>query len=1047
MSSRTANLIAKVRTPALWLALLLSAVAEVRGLGPTHTETPGRCSLPVSHETPETGGSQVDSWDLEAKAETLSRSWRGKDKRAAVALLEKLLCFYREAEDRSGEARTNLLLGDLNEELGRAREAVAFYGRSLALSGGDPRIDVQAHAGTCRALLQVDQFEEALLHARKALELSEARGDADLEAKALLVMGMALYDSRRFESSLDFLQRAATVARLAGARTILAEASLYVGYNLGDMKQEWRAIAALQEAIQTAHKAGDRRIEALALTAQGHTYSKTGEKQQAMTLYSHAAPLFEQMGDLLGSASLYSGMGYLYDELGDKENAKYYFARALALYESVGSTTGRAGDLVHLGRIRAVTNEPTAALADFREALGLLEGLPYRNMQSTVLGDIAGVLDDLGQEDEAYETYRKALQLSRDSGFARGEADILNGLGTIELRHGNAELARTRFMNALDLSRITRSRFTEARALFNLGRAARVSGGLDEALERVEEALRVVEDLRTNISSYRLRASYLSSVREIQAYEIDLLVELYHLRGDVAFAERAFVASERAKARSLLDLLLESGRPANRVDPALLQYETRLEEDIRIDAARREELGESSSGGGKASLDLDELLRELDRVRAVMRSQQARQPPVPEAEPVGVRELQRRLLDSRTALLAYFLGERESYLWVVTPSLFRIHTLPPERDIEATAHILQGLLGSRATKPGETAKQRHDRFVESDRAYWKAASLFSETVLGPALSEVDVSRIIVVSDGVLHELPFSALPLPGTDAAEDPVPLVVRYEIVRLPSATILDVIRRRSGSRTAKLKKLAVLADPVFDERDPRVTRGRVEARSGAPASEPERRSDEVNRYRGVQTDSPARKTTFPRLLSTRSEAKRILELIRPEDRLEALGFDASRGLVSAGALAHYEVVHFATHGILNVERPDLSGIVLSLFDRDGRKQDGFLRLHEIYDLDLPVRLVVLSACNTGMGTAVPSEGLVGLVGGFLAAGAEGVIASYWSVDDEATSELMTRFYSEFFNHRLPPSHALQAAQISLWRDRRWQSPFFWAAFEFHGQ
>ncbi len=304
MSIRTARLVARMRTSALWLALLVPAVAEGRRVGQTVAEKPGRCSLRVSRETPQTEGSRLGPAGLEAKAETLSRSWRGEDKRAAVALLEMLVCSYREGGDRRGEAQTNLRLGDLNEELGRAREALAFYGRSLSLSDGDPWIDVHAHTGMCRALLKLDQFDGALLHARKALELSEPTGDASLEARALLSEGMALYDSRRFESSLGILQRAATVARSAGANEILAEASLYVGFNLGDMKQEWRAIAALREATNLAREAGDPRIEALALTGQAHTYSKTGEKQRAMALYTGPRPCSKQMGDPCGSASL-----------------------------------------------------------------------------------------------------------------------------------------------------------------------------------------------------------------------------------------------------------------------------------------------------------------------------------------------------------------------------------------------------------------------------------------------------------------------------------------------------------------------------------------------------------------------------------------------------------------------------------------------------------------------------------------------------------------------------------------------------------------------
>jgi CHAT domain-containing protein len=189
-----------------------------------------------------------------------------------------------------------------------------------------------------------------------------------------------------------------------------------------------------------------------------------------------------------------------------------------------------------------------------------------------------------------------------------------------------------------------------------------------------------------------------------------------------------------------------------------------------------------------------------------------------------------------------------------------------------------------------------------------------------------------------------------------------------------------------------------------------------------------------------------MPRLLSSREEARRVLELVPENERFEALGFDANLGLARSGALAEYEVVHFATHGLLSSDQPELSGIALSLFDRDGNPQKGFLRLHDIYDLKLPVRLVVLSACSTALGREVRGEGLVGLVGGFLSSGTQGVIASYWDVDDAATAELMSRFYRHLFVDRESPSKSLQMAQSSMWNERRWLSPELWGAFEFQG-
>ena len=185
---------------------------------------------------------------------------------------------------------------------------------------------------------------------------------------------------------------------------------------------------------------------------------------------------------------------------------------------------------------------------------------------------------------------------------------------------------------------------------------------------------------------------------------------------------------------------------------------------------------------------------------------------------------------------------------------------------------------------------------------------------------------------------------------------------------------------------------------------------------------------------------------MSTRAEANAISDLLQPEDQLRAEGFGARRTLVTDGELADYDVVHFATHGLLSSERPELSGIALSLVDETGRSENGFLRLGDIERLDLPVRLVVLSACDTALGKEVPGEGVVGLVSGFLTAGADGVVASYWKVEDEATAELMRSFYTGLLSDRLPTPTALRRAQRAMLERHRWDSPYFFGAFEFHG-
>jgi len=189
------------------------------------------------------------------------------------------------------------------------------------------------------------------------------------------------------------------------------------------------------------------------------------------------------------------------------------------------------------------------------------------------------------------------------------------------------------------------------------------------------------------------------------------------------------------------------------------------------------------------------------------------------------------------------------------------------------------------------------------------------------------------------------------------------------------------------------------------------------------------------------------PRLFSSGEEADAIIKLAPWGTGLKAVGFEANRQRVLGQELSGYRVVHFATHGLINDQHPELSGIVLSLFDSEGRSQDGFLRLHDIYNLRLPADLVVLSACSTGLGKDIRGEGLIGLTRGFMYAGASGVIASLWKVDDVATAELMKRFYTAMLKDNLRPAAALRRAKMEMWRQKRWQAPFYWAAFELQGE
>ncbi|MBI3951876.1 MAG: CHAT domain-containing protein [Acidobacteria bacterium] len=190
-----------------------------------------------------------------------------------------------------------------------------------------------------------------------------------------------------------------------------------------------------------------------------------------------------------------------------------------------------------------------------------------------------------------------------------------------------------------------------------------------------------------------------------------------------------------------------------------------------------------------------------------------------------------------------------------------------------------------------------------------------------------------------------------------------------------------------------------------------------------------------------------FPRLAYTRQEADHILQVVPGERSLKAVDFAASKQAALSAEVGRYRILHFATHGLLNSEHPELSGLVLSLVNEQGELQDGFLRLHDVYNMRLGADLVVLSACHTALGKEIRGEGLVGLTRGFMYAGAPRVMASLWDVSDVATARLMKRFYDEVMKKGMRPAAALRAAQVSLWQERRWKSPYYWARFIFQGE
>jgi len=464
-----------------------------------------------------------------------------------------------------------------------------------------------------------------------------------------------------------------------------------------------------------------------------------------------------------------------------------------------------------------------------------------------------------------------------------------------------------------------------------------------------------------------------------------------------------------------------------------------------------------------ADAEIQTLIAQYQEVEAQIRRSNPRYATLVQPVPLSARELQQQALDADTLLLEYLLGRERSYLWAVSATSVASFELPGRAEIETLAQRVYDRLKARprrqaeGDRPGRVLElktprpeSRGLRLRDQDEAQAsEAAAALSRMLLGPVAELLGNKRLLIVADGSLQYVPFAALPDPTalTVGQESRPPLMVAHEIISMPSASTLAVLRRELAGRKPAAKTLAVLADPVFAKDDERIKTGarRAASQTGQPTPAPG--AEIILRPISKNSDGEAGEARFSRLPFTRQEAEQIMALVAAGEGMKALDFEASRATAMSDQLSQYRYIHFATHGLADSERAELSTLVLSLFDEQGAPQEGFLRAHEIYNLNLPAELVTLSACETGLGKQVKGEGLVSLARGFMYAGAARVMVSLWNVNDQATSELMRRFYRKALVEGERPAAALRAAQIEMWRDKRWEAPYYWAAFTLQGE
>lgn len=956
------------------------------------------------------------AWQAEATRE------RDLGKKARA--LEVAKQAFQEAGDVRRIAEVSTPLGQTLWDLGKTAESIAAHEQAVA--GWEKAGEPGRKAGAMAILsagygFLPDKRSKAIPTAREAAALAKANGDAVSEARALVNLIEWQAREGRGGDARELATRAIDLNRKAGDRAGEAMAwNSLARWQMNTSAAE--AEASDREALRLRRELQDEAGEAQSLSNLATVYSALGDEAQSLETMERALAIRKRVAPPASIANTQHNLGVHYFRTGEVDRAVALFEEAVQVWRQLGHKLGLAATLTELALVDLNEGNLDRAERLYREALTLNRELGNRRAESNVLRSLGAVQQRQRAWAASIASRQQAARIAREGNFRLEESRALTGLGLTyssigrqrdalgELRQAK-ELARPVSLPDVLLAQIALANtlrdagdvagslreFAEAETLLaripgsrdrlaiSSGKTLSLLAAGDVAGARAEsdKALDLVEELRENIASGTARAEQLD-----QRHRIFHAAASARMRaGEIA---GAFEASERGHARSLVDLLAGASNPREFNDSV---EERKLRAALSAKSALLSRLHSSQAKPAQTGPLQAEITRLEDQYSA-LRNRVAREHPewARSARPATIAGIQQKLGD-REAILEFLLGADHSYAWLVSRDGVAGVELARRSEIEAAVEEIR-----KRMRAGQAAAS-----VSPPELTALHALLFRGVAAPRELARF--RKVYIVPDGGLHFAPFAALLSASA------------VELAILPSASVLTHLPPAGPVKP----QLMVFADPVYET---------IDARLRNPAPAPATRAGETHR--------------FPRLRFSAREAETIRNL---SGAVPLTGFAASRSRFDQTAFDRYGVLHFATHAVTYPKQPELSAIVLSLQDDRGRPVDGFVRMYDVARLRLKSPLVVLSACDTAAGRRLEGEGPLGISRTFLAAGASGVVATLWAVDDAATAQLMAVFYGGLLKRHLTPAAALRQAQQSLRMQSRWSNPYYWAGFVYIGR
>ncbi len=946
------NSIAKTWSPAGGHgAIIISEIASVSGDYELKVSSDEAWANPGTFEIAIEELRQVITQDSDLVAAERSFAKALKDSEArsfktAIEEFTKSLTYWKSVNDRHWQALTLYALGQTHRRSGNAKSAETCFTEALKIDLDE--VDWRLKASLLNDLgvnRVIEDSAAGIQLLNESLALFESHADKRGQASSLNNLAQAYGRRGDYRKALELTQKALPLRQSenfqSGVNVVLNNLGLIYD-RLGEpykaldyytrALEGWQALAKANQ-LDSPDRLGAG-LNGLALASE-----RVGRLDQAAQYYQDALAVPGISKSL--RAAILNNRGAFHFSLADYDKAIEYLTEARTTLESLerADKDVKASVLLQIGQVHDAAGRLNEALNYLRLAKSVGPNKPKLSYILTALGDAWG---RQGRFEEALKVLREALEIQNEIGDIRGQATVYQEIGDVYALTLNHTEALKHYERALAQWRAVLDRPGEAETLHRTAVVERDRRNLVVALKLSNEATSILESLRTSVSNYQLRTSYFSNHENYYELNIDLNMQLN--RGDQSPAAALF-GSEKSRARNLIDLLTAAQTDISEgVDAELLRLKSEIAQRLRAKLEAQTLLLSTRHQDSEAkaiAAEISDLIRQHDDVQSKILKTSPRYADLLRPQPLSGTEIQHHL-DANTLLLEYSLGEKRSYLFAVTNNSIKGFHLDPRDKIETVANrLVQALTARNREEPNETPQQRKARVDQADKDYAEAANQLSKIVIEPVASLLGQKRLVIVADGALQYVPFSALPISestaqatnsqsATAVTNVPTTVITNHELVSLPSASVLALQRRELANRKAAPLKLAVLADPVFDLQDSRVAtelarpnrkrKGSDATASNAPTPSQNTPTKNENstlvsalRDVGLNPDG-----TLRRLSWSRTEASDIARLVAPKQSLKALDFDASRATALSGELSKYQYVHFATHGVLSLEHPE---------------------------------------------------------------------------------------------------------------------------------